>query len=109
VVEGEFGSAKAARAMSQAAKLNKDEANGAGVPFSVPGPVSKLAQQPKRLREFLHDVRVEMRLVNWPSRQDVISTTIVVVVTVAFFGIFFFMTDRVFSGAVGWLIHYVKH
>ena len=49
-------------------------------------PVEKLGGYPKRLRCFLHDVRVEMRQVNWPSREDVMSTTIVVTVTVAFFG-----------------------
>jgi preprotein translocase SecE subunit len=42
-------------------------------------------------------VRVEMRQVNWPSRLDVWSTTIVVTVTVAFFGVYFWLTDLVFS------------
>ena len=72
-------------------------------------PVGKLAAYPRRLRSFLHDVRVEMKQVNWPSRADVISTTIVVVVTVAFFGIYFALTDGIFSKAVGWLINYVRH
>jgi preprotein translocase SecE subunit len=45
----------------------------------------------------LHDVRVEMRQVNWPSRADVLSTTIVVAVTVAFFGLYFWITDGIFS------------
>ena len=34
-----------------------------------------------------------MRLVNWPSPSDVVSTTVVVTVTVAFFGVFFFLVD----------------
>jgi len=34
---------------------------------------------------FLHDVRVEMKQVTWPSREDVVSTTWVVIATVAFF------------------------
>ena len=38
-----------------------------------------------------------MRQVNWPSRLDVWSTTIVVIVTVAFFGVYFWLTDLVFS------------
>ncbi len=60
-------------------------------------PVGKLGGYPKRLRSYLHDVRVEMRQVNWPSRLDVWSTTIVVTVTVAFFGVYFWLTDLVFS------------
>ena len=38
-----------------------------------------------------------MRQVNWPSRFDVWSTTIVVTVTVAFFGVYFWLTDFVFG------------
>jgi preprotein translocase subunit SecE len=95
--------------MAQAAKLNKEEAGSGGVPFAVPGPVSKVAEYPRRLRQFLHDVRVEMKQVNWPSRQDVWSTTIVVIITVAFFGFYFLITDGIFSRAIGWLINYAKH
>jgi preprotein translocase SecE subunit len=65
--------------------------------FSLMEPVGKLGAYPKRLRSYLHDVRVEMRQVNWPSRLDVWSTTIVVTVTVAFFGVYFWLTDLVFS------------
>jgi preprotein translocase subunit SecE len=41
-----------------------------------------------RIREFVQDVLVEFRKVTWPSRQELInSTTVVIVVTVvlAFF------------------------
>ena len=82
--------------MAQAAKLSKEETGGAA-PFSVPGPISrlfeKLAEYPRRLRQFFHDVRVEMKQVNWPSRSDVISTTVVVIVTVAFFAVYFLVVD----------------
>jgi preprotein translocase subunit SecE len=44
-------------------------------------------------REFLHDVRVEMQKVTWPSKDDVVSTTWVVIATVAFFGAFLGITD----------------
>ena len=95
--------------MAQAAKLNKEEANDRVSGFALMEPVGKLAAYPRRFRSFLHDVRVEMKQVNWPSRADVISTTIVVLVTVAFFGFYFALTDGLFSRAVGWLINYVKH
>jgi preprotein translocase subunit SecE len=52
---------------------------------------------------------VEMKQVNWPSRSDVMSTTLVVIVTVTFFGIFFYFTDNLVSRALAWLINYVKH
>jgi len=44
-------------------------------------------------REFLHDVRVEMKQVTWPSRDDVVSTTGVVIATVFFFGVFLSVVD----------------
>jgi preprotein translocase subunit SecE len=94
--------------MAQAAKTNREEANQRVSGFSLLEPVGKLAASPRRLRSFLHDVRLEMKLVNWPSRADVISTTIVVTVTVAFFGVYFFMTDSVLGKAIGWLINYAK-
>ena len=83
-----------------------DDENVSGLPLLEP--VGKLGLQWKRLRSFFHDVRVEMRKVNWPSRADVISTTIVVTVTVAFFGLYFALTDTVFGHGIGWLIKYAK-
>ena len=95
--------------MAEAAKLNNEETPGGGKPFSLPEPVSKLGEYPRRLRSFLHDVRVEMRQVNWPSRQDVRSTTIVVTVTVAFFGAYFGITDKIFGDLYYWVSSYFRH
>ena len=97
--------------MADAAKTNReereDERNVSG--FSLMEPVGKLGAYPKRLRSYLHDVRVEMRQVNWPSRLDVWSTTIVVTVTVAFFGVYFWITDMVFSRLYVLVNGYFRH
>jgi len=69
-------------------------------------PVGKLGGYPKRLSSFLHDVRVEMDKVSWPSWNDVRSTTVVVIVTVAFFGLFFLAADTVVGKAISLLIDY---
>jgi preprotein translocase subunit SecE len=55
--------------------------------------LGRLKAYPDRWHSFLHDVRVEMRQVTWPTRHEVITTTFVVIVAVAFFGIFFFLVD----------------
>ena len=85
--------------MADEKKTNREERenyrNVSG--FSLMEPVGKLGGYWKNARSFLHDVRVEMRQVNWPSRFDVWSTTIVVTVTVAFFGVYFWFTDFVFG------------
>jgi preprotein translocase subunit SecE len=78
--------------MGQAAKV-ADETREPGQGISIPGPLQKLADYPKRWRQFLHEVRVEMKQVNWPTRDDVISTTVVVIVTVAFFAVYFALVD----------------
>src|ERR1700686_4041897 len=60
----------------------------------------RMKQHPKRWGEFLHEVRVELRQVTWPTRHEVIVTTFVVIVAVAFFGVFFFGVDS----TVGWVL-----
>jgi preprotein translocase subunit SecE len=53
----------------------------------------------KRLgtREFLKQVRAELRKVNWPARREVIGYTIVVLVTVTVLTTFVFGLDIGFS------------
>jgi preprotein translocase subunit SecE len=94
--------------MVQVAKLSKDEGNDNVSGFALFEPVGKVGAQWQRLRSFFHDVRVEMRKVNWPSRADVISTTIVVTLTVTFFGVYFFFTDSIFTKLIGGLMAYAK-
>jgi preprotein translocase subunit SecE len=69
----------------------------------------KLGEYPRRWVQFYRDVRSEMARVVWPSRKDVISITVVVTITVAFFGLFFLGTDFIFSHLDNWVISYFKH
>jgi preprotein translocase subunit SecE len=47
-----------------------------------------------KTKEFLSEVRTEMRKVSFPTRDEVMGTTVVVVVTSVIFGIFLFLADR---------------
>ena len=58
----------------------------------------------RRLSSFLREVKAEMKKVTWPSRNEVYSTTIVVIFATIFFGFYLFFMDVVFS----WLITKVK-
>jgi len=49
-----------------------------------------------RLKTFLREVNVETKKVTWPSKQEVISTTIVVIIASFIFGIYLFLCDYVF-------------
>jgi preprotein translocase subunit SecE len=59
----------------------------------------------KRLGNFLRDVRAELKKVTWPSKNEVVSTTIVVVAATIFFGFYLFFMDVIFS----WVITQVKN
>jgi len=47
-----------------------------------------------KAKEFLSEVRAEMRKVSFPTRDEVVATTIVVVVTSFVFAVFLFAADR---------------
>ena len=58
----------------------------------------------KRIVPFLKEVRAEIKKVTWPSRNEVYSTTIVVIVATLFFGFYLFFMDIIFS----WVIAQIK-
>jgi preprotein translocase subunit SecE len=60
-----------------------------------------------RSRDFLKDVRAEMRKVVTPSWKEVQSTTIVVIVSVFAFAAFFWAVDAVLSPAQQHLYHWL--
>ena len=48
-------------------------------------------------RNFLTEVRNEMRRVTWPSRKEVYATTVVVILTTVFFGFYLYGLDILIS------------
>ena len=49
----------------------------------------------RQLREFIAETRAEMKKVTFPPREQVVSTTIVVVVTSLIFAVFLWVADLV--------------
>ena len=78
--------------MAQAERL-KNQAMSSGAESESTPFWERVKERPLRWRSFLHEVRVEMRQVTWPTQHEVITTTFVVIVAVAFFGIFFYLVD----------------
>ena len=70
-----------------------------------PTGIQQLKAQPARLAEFLKEVRSEMRKVIWPSRENVQSTTIVVLVTVFIFAAYFWLVDNIIGRAIEAMLH----
>ena len=86
---------------TRAVKMNEESQGGSKLPL-----VEKVTGSIQGTREFLHDVRVEMKQVTWPSRDDVVSTTGVVIATVAFFGIFLTIVERLAQWGLDRLLNY---
>jgi preprotein translocase subunit SecE len=49
-----------------------------------------------RLKTFLSEVVAETKKVTWPSRQEVVGTTTVVVAASFIFGIYLYLADFIF-------------
>ena len=84
---------------TRAVKMSSDESQGG----TGPELTKRVAGTVANTREFLHDVRVEMKQVTWPSREDVVSTTWVVIATVAFFGAFLAVVDKLVQLGVAYV------
>ena len=54
----------------------------------------------QRSGEFLREVRNEMKRVTWPSQREVYATTVVVILTSAFFGLYLWGLDLAIDKAI---------
>jgi len=57
----------------------------------------------QRAGEFFSEVRNEMKRVTWPSQREVYATTVVVILTSVFFGVYLFGVDLLFGRAAEWV------
>ncbi len=51
---------------------------------------------------FLQECRAELQKVQWPSREEVINSTMVVLGTVVMFSMFLFVSDSLFVRLLKW-------
>ncbi|MDY0341682.1 MAG: preprotein translocase subunit SecE [Coriobacteriia bacterium] len=51
----------------------------------------------KRIGKYFKDVRIELRRVVWPDRQEVLNSSMVVVATLIFFVFFTLIIDNISS------------
>ena len=69
--------------------------------------MERLKSGPARLGEFLKDVRSEMKKVVTPTRAEVQSTTIVVLITVFIFAAYFGIVDYLVGHAMDLLFKHL--
>ena len=58
----------------------------------------------ERARLFLSEVRNELKRVTWPSQKEVYATTVVVIVTSVFFGLYLFALDSILLALFQWIL-----
>ena len=60
-----------------------------------------------KISQFFSNVKLELKKVSWPGRKELYGTTILVLCTVFFFGIFLGLVDTLMQfwvqGLYGWL------
>ena len=55
---------------------------------------------PKAVKDYFNELKLEMRRVTWPSRKQVESTTVVVILTVFAFAGYFQIVDQVLAKSI---------
>ncbi len=58
----------------------------------------------ERGRLFLSEVRNELKRVTWPSQKEVYATTVVVIATSVFFGLYLFALDSALLVLFQWIL-----
>mgnify|MGYP000271774508 FL=1 len=57
-----------------------------------------------RVSKFFRDTKSELKKVVWPSKEDVKTNTVVVLVTVAIAAVVMILLDAIFGGILGLII-----
>jgi preprotein translocase subunit SecE len=55
-------------------------------------------------KKFVREVRIEMRKVSWPTRNDIIANTIVVLVAVVILSVIITIWDQILSFVIRWIL-----
>jgi preprotein translocase subunit SecE len=62
-----------------------------------------------RLREYFGEVRAEMKKVTWPGKQEIYSTTVMVILTTFLFAGYFAICDSAFQVMVSRILDHFLH
>jgi preprotein translocase subunit SecE len=84
-------------------KMGAVTAEGAPVRTPRTPPTPRPRDERTGFRQFLREVRSELRKVVWPSREEVRNYSIIVLITVVLFTAFVAVLDYLFGSASLWL------
>ncbi|MGH9352607.1 MAG: preprotein translocase subunit SecE, partial [Terriglobia bacterium] len=63
----------------------------------------------ERLRDYYQEIKLEMKRVTWPTKQEVYATTVLVLACTFAFALFFWICDETFSHAVVKMLHFLSY
>ena len=69
----------------------------------------RIKSWPERVRTFYNDVRTEMKKVTTPSLKEVQATTLVVIITVFIFGVYFWLVDFLIGRGIDFVFRSLGH
>ena len=84
------------KAKGDAKAKSKQSAKGSSAKTDKPNLVVRFGR-------YLRDVWAELKRVVWPTRSEVVNSSLVVIVTIIFFVAFTFAVDNVSTQAVRWI------
>jgi preprotein translocase subunit SecE len=70
---------------------------------------ARFASWPEKIKTFYNDVRTEMKKVTTPSLKEVQATTLVVIITVFIFGLYFWLVDFVIGRGIDFMFRSLGH
>ena len=91
------------------AKKKPTHNNAAAVTGSKQTPARDANGKPKkrgifaRMKNYFAEVRAEMRRVTWPTRQELINASLIVVAALVFFGVYIAIIDNVIVIPLDWI------
>jgi preprotein translocase subunit SecE len=72
--------------------------NGEEMAVDVKGFVDKV-------RQFLREVRIELKKITWPGRKVTMASTVVVIVIVLISGVYLGVVDMLLSGLIKFIVY----
>jgi preprotein translocase subunit SecE len=86
---------------------------GVRIPPGLPNllfmnPSESIKNWAQNAKQFYYDVRSEMKKVSWPGRQEVVGTTVVVIVAVFFFGLYLGLVDYLLAMGLDRVLRYFR-
>ncbi len=70
--------------------------------------LEKIKETPRNLADFYGGVKTELKKVTWPGKDEVYGTTVIVIITVFFFGFYLFAVDWVLSHVVDSILAFFR-